>query len=71
VTADRHILRWILGAIAVAGVLAALVAAGTIWLLLTDPVAVSTSIGSGSLPSLVRATLVIVYQAFLGLVRYL
>jgi hypothetical protein len=68
---DRDLVRWSLTGIAVAGAVAALLAAATIWLLLTDPVTVSTTVATGDVSSLMRATLLVLYDAVRGLVRYL
>ena len=52
-------------------ILAAIVAGATIWLLLTDPVTVATSIEDGEISPLVRQLAQVIYNAFAGLLDYL
>ena len=52
-------------------VLSAVLAAATIWLLLTDPVTVADAVESGQVSPLVRALAGVLYDAFQGLLRYL
>lgn len=67
--------RWSISLVAVVGVLAATLAAATIWLLLTDPVrgadTVSTAISTGDLAPFMRAIGGVIYDALVGLFRYL
>jgi hypothetical protein len=55
----------------VIGVLAAIVAGATIWLLLTDPVAVLDAVDEGQISPLVRQLADIIYNALSGLLDYL
>ena len=55
----------------VIGVLAAIVAGATIWLLLTDPVTVLNAIDEGQISPLVRQLADIIYNALSGLLDYL
>jgi hypothetical protein len=55
----------------VIGALAAVVAGATIWLLLTDPVAVLDAVDGGQVSPLVRQLADILYQALAGLLDYL
>ena len=55
----------------VIGVLAAIVAGATIWLLLTDPVTVLTAVDQGEISPLVRQLADIIYNALSGLLDYL
>ena len=55
----------------VIGVLAAIVAGATIWLLLTDPVTVLTAVDQGEISPLVRQLADIIYKALSGLLDYL
>ncbi len=52
-------------------ILAAVVAGATIWLLLTDPVTVATSIEDGEISPLVRQLAQVLYNAVAGLLAYL
>jgi len=55
----------------VIGVLAAVVAGATIWLLLTDPVTVANAVEDGQISPLVRQLADIIYNALAGLLDYL
>jgi hypothetical protein len=55
----------------VIGVLAAIVAGATIWLLLTDPVTVLTAVDEGQVSPVVRQLAEIIYNALAGLLDYL
>jgi len=55
----------------VIGVLAAIVAGATIWLLLTDPVTVLNAVDQGQISPLVRQLADIIYKALSGLLDYL
>jgi hypothetical protein len=52
-------------------ILAAIVAGATIWLLLTDPVTVATSVEDGQISPLVRQLAQVLYNAVAGLLDYL
>jgi hypothetical protein len=68
---DRVSFRWSLSLIAVAGLIAATLAAATIWLLVTDPVTVATTTTSGDVGPFVRAVGAVFVQALKGLFQYL
>jgi hypothetical protein len=51
--------------------LSAVIAAATIWLLLTDPVTVADAVNEGAVTPLVRELASVLYQAFSGLLKYL
>ena len=53
------------------GLLAAVVAGATIWLLLTDPVTVATAVDDGEISPLVRQLAQVLYNAVAGLLDYL
>ena len=53
------------------GLLAATLAAATIWLLLTDPVTVADAVGEQDVTPFVRQLANVLYQAVLRLARYL
>jgi hypothetical protein len=55
----------------VIGILAAIVAGATIWLLLTDPVTVLSAVDEGEISPLVRQLADIIYNALSGLLDYL
>ena len=46
-------------------------AAATIWLFLTNPVTVATSVNEGDVTPLVRQLAQVLYQALSGLLKYL
>jgi hypothetical protein len=52
-------------------VLSAIVAAATIWLLLTDPVTVADAVDSGQVSPLVKQLAAVLYGALAGLLKYL
>lgn len=53
------------------GVVAAIVAAATIWLMLTDPVTVAEAIDTGEVAPLVEELADVIYNALVGLIKYL
>ena len=53
------------------GAIATVIAAATIWLLLTDPVAVATVVETGEVSPLVRQLADVIYTAIVGLLDYL
>ena len=53
------------------GVLAAVVAGATIWLLLTDPVTVANAVNEGEISPLVRQLAQVILNALAGLLDYL
>lgn len=55
----------------VVGVLVAVVAAATIWLMLTDPVTVAEAIDQGEVGPLVEELADVIYKALVGLMKYL
>lgn len=57
--------------VSIIGVLAIVIAGATIWLLLTDPVTVAESVDTGEVSPLVRSLAGALYQAIVGLLRYL
>jgi hypothetical protein len=56
------------GAVAV---VSAVLAAATIWLLLTNPVTVAETVNEGAVTPFVRELASVLYQAFSGLLKYL
>ena len=53
------------------GIVAAIIAGATIWLLLTDPVTVATAVENGEVSPLVRQLADVIYNAIVGLLNYL
>lgn len=68
---DRGVARWSVSLIAIIGIVAATVAGATIWLLVTDPVTVSTAVSTGDVEPFVRAIGSVIYDALRGLFGYL
>jgi hypothetical protein len=54
-----------------AGILSAILAGATIWLLLTDPVTVADAVNEGAITPLVKELAVVIYDALRGLLQYL
>lgn len=52
-------------------VVSIVLAAATIWLFLTNPVTVATSVNEGDVTPLVRELAQVLYQALSGLLKYL
>jgi hypothetical protein len=65
------LVRFSLSLFGVIGVLAATLAAATIWLLLTDPVTVADAVAEGEVSPLVRALAGALYDAVKDLLKYL
>jgi hypothetical protein len=63
--------RWGMSLVAMIGVLAATIAGATIWLLVTDPVTVSTAVSTGDVEPFMRAIGSVIYDALRGLFGYL
>jgi hypothetical protein len=57
--------------VSIVGVLAAIIAGATIWLLLTDPVTVAESVDSGEVSPLVSSLASRILEALRGLLKYL
>jgi hypothetical protein len=53
------------------GIVAAIVASATIWLVLTDPVTVADAVNEGEISPLVRQLADVIYRALAGLLDYL
>jgi flagellar basal body-associated protein FliL len=52
------------------GVLAAVIAGATVWLMLTDPVTVVNAVDEGEVSPLVRRLAEVIYNAIAGLLGY-
>jgi hypothetical protein len=57
--------------VSIVGLLAAIIAGATIWLLLTDPVTVAESVDSGEVSPLVLSLASRIFEALRGLLKYL
>lgn len=55
----------------VVGVVAAMVAGATVWLVLTDPITVAEAVDSGDYGLLVEELADVIFKALAGLIRYL
>lgn len=68
------VVRWSVSLIAAVGILAATLAAATIWLLFTDPVggaeALSQAISTGDVTPFMRAIGTVIFDALRGLFEY-
>jgi uncharacterized membrane protein (DUF441 family) len=53
------------------GVICAVIAGATIWLLVTDPVTVASAVNEGEISPLVERLAEVLYNAIAGLLRYL
>ena len=53
------------------GVICAVIATATIWLLVTDPVTVANAVNEGQISPLVERLAEVLYNAVAGLLRYL
>jgi hypothetical protein len=53
------------------GLVAVIVAGATIWLVLTDPVTVAEAVDSGDYEPLVEELATVIYNAIVGLIKYL
>jgi hypothetical protein len=63
--------RWGLSVVAMIGVLAATIAGATIWLLITDPVAVSDAVSKGDVSPIIQQLGTAIFSALKGLFKYL
>jgi multidrug resistance efflux pump len=63
--------RFSLSLFGAVAVIAATLAAATIWLLLTDPVTVADAVKDGQVTPLVRALAGVLYDAVKGILRYI
>ncbi len=63
--------RFSLSLFGAVAVIAATLAAATIWLLLTDPVTVADAVKDGQVTPLVRALAGVLYDAVKGILKYI
>lgn len=57
--------------VGIVGILAAIIAGATIWLVLTDPITVAESVDTGEVSPIVRSLANVIYDALVGLLKYL
>ena len=65
------LVRFSMSLVGIAGLLAAVLAAATIWLLFTEPVTVADAVTEGNVTPLVRELAGFLYEAVWSLLRYL
>jgi multidrug resistance efflux pump len=65
------LVRFSMSLVGIAGLLAAVLAAATIWLLFTEPVTVADAVTEGNVTPLVRELAGFLYEAVWNLLRYL
>jgi hypothetical protein len=63
--------RWGMSLVAMIGLLAATIAGATIWLLVTNPVAVSDAVSRGEVAPIVQELGRAIFDALKGLFKYL
>jgi hypothetical protein len=63
--------RWSLSLFSVIAIASTILAAATIWLLLTNPVTVANAVNEGEISPFVRDLAQVLYSALQGLLRYL
>ena len=63
--------RYGMSLLGIVGLLAATLAAATIWLVLTDPVTVADAVSDRNITPVVRELAGIIFEALRGLLRYL
>jgi hypothetical protein len=68
---SRGIAGGLFSLVGIVGLLAAIVAGATIWLVLTDPVTVAESVDSGAVTPLVQSLAGSIYDALVRLLKYL
>jgi len=68
---SRGIAGGLFSLVGIVGLLAAIVAGATIWLVLTDPVTVAESVDSGEVTPLVQSLAGSIYEAMVRLLKYL
>jgi ABC-type Na+ efflux pump permease subunit len=67
----QHVLGRTVGIVALTATVGAVVAGTTIWLLVTDPVAVANAVDAGEISPLAQQIAAALYQALLGILAYL
>lgn len=62
---------WSVSVVGVIGVLCAILAGATIWLMLTDPVTMVSAVDEGEVSPLIRELAQVLFNAVAGLLKYL
>lgn len=68
---SSRVRRFSISLAGVVGIVAAVVAGATVWLVLTDPITVAEAVDSGEYGPLVEELADVIYNAIVGLIRYL
>jgi hypothetical protein len=63
--------QWSVGLFGAVAVISVILAIASVWLLLTDPVTVATSVNQGEITPLVQQLAQVIYEALRGLLKYL
>jgi len=63
--------RWSVSLFGVAAAVSIVLAAATVWLIVTDPVTVATAVNEGDISPLVQDLAQVILDAIYGLLRYL
>ena len=63
--------RFTVGVFATIAAVSAILAAATIWLLVTNPVTVATAVNEGEISPFVRSLAQVIFDALKGLLKYL
>jgi hypothetical protein len=62
---------WSVSVVGAVAVISIVLAAATVWLFLTDPVTIATSVSQGEITPLVQELAQVIFDALRGLLRYL
>jgi hypothetical protein len=63
--------QWSVGLIGAIAIVSIVLAIASVWLLLTDPVTVATSVSQGEITPLVQQLAQVIFDALRGLLKYL
>jgi hypothetical protein len=63
--------RWSVSLFGVVAAVSIILAAATVWLIVTDPVTVATAVNQGEITPLVQDLAQVILDAFYGLLKYL
>ncbi len=62
---------WSVSLVGAVAVISIVLAAATVWLFLTDPVTIATSVSQGEITPLVQELAQVIFDALRGLLKYL
>jgi hypothetical protein len=62
---------WSVSVVGAVAVISIVLAAATVWLFLTDPVTIATSVSQGEITPLVQELAQVIFDALRGLLKYL